>query len=94
MEELWATGQCDLKGKYYTMNDCRLGPLPSRQIPLICAGTSDAGMKFAAEYTAPTTSAAATARSTTRATGADIGSAAARLYGAVGHRHQGACRSP
>ena len=38
MQELWASGQSDLKGKYYTMNDCRLWPLPSRQIPLVCAG--------------------------------------------------------
>ena len=45
-------GQSDLKGKYYTMNDCRLGPLPSRPIPMICAGTSDAGMKFAAKHCA------------------------------------------
>jgi pyrimidine oxygenase len=52
MEELWATGRCDLKGKYYTMSDCRLGPLPSRQIPLICAGTSDAGVAFAAKHCA------------------------------------------
>jgi pyrimidine oxygenase len=52
MEELWATGRCDLKGKYHTMNDCRLGPLPSRQIPLICAGTSDAGVAFAAKHCA------------------------------------------
>jgi len=50
MKELWGKGQSDLKGKFYTMNDCRLGPLPSRQIPLICAGTSDPGMKFAADY--------------------------------------------
>ena len=33
MTELWTAGQSDLKGKYYTMNDCRLGPLPSRPIP-------------------------------------------------------------
>jgi pyrimidine oxygenase len=52
MEELWATGRSDLKGKYYTMNDCRLGPLPSRQIPLICAGTSDSGVAFAAKHCA------------------------------------------
>ena len=50
MEELWSTGRCDLKGTYYTMNDCRLGPLPSRQIPLICAGTSDPGVAFAAKH--------------------------------------------
>ena len=52
MRELWVTGQSDLKGRYYTMNDCRLGPLPSRRIPLICAGTSDAGMVFAAKHCA------------------------------------------
>src|ERR1700750_1726043 len=52
MQELWATGRSDLKGKFYTMNDCRLGPLPSRQIPLICAGTSDPGIKFAARHCA------------------------------------------
>ncbi len=42
MDQLWVDGRSDLKGKYYTMNDCRVGPLPSRKIPLICAGTSDA----------------------------------------------------
>ena len=52
MRELWTGGQSDLKGKYYTMNDCRLGPLPSRPIPLICAGTSDPGMTFAAKHCA------------------------------------------
>jgi pyrimidine oxygenase len=52
MQELWATGRSDLKGKFYTMNDCRLGPLPSRQIPLICAGTSDAGIAFSSKFCA------------------------------------------
>jgi pyrimidine oxygenase len=52
MKALWSAGRCDLKGKYYTMNDCRLGPLPSRPIPLICAGTSDAGIAFAARHCA------------------------------------------
>jgi pyrimidine oxygenase len=52
MKELWSTGRSDLKGKFYTMNDCRLGPLPSRPIPLICAGTSDSGMAFAAKHCA------------------------------------------
>ena len=49
------------------MNDCRLGPLPSRQIPLICAGTSDAGIDFAAKYCAYNFCSGA-ARSTIRAT--------------------------
>ena len=52
MQELWAKGQSDFKGKHYTMNDCRLGPLPSRQIPLVCAGTSDAGIDFASRFCA------------------------------------------
>ena len=52
MQDLWATGHSDLKGKFYTMNDCRLGPLPSRQIPLICAGTSDPGIAFASKFCA------------------------------------------
>jgi pyrimidine oxygenase len=50
MKELWGRGQSDFKGKFFTMSDCRLGPLPSRQIPLICAGNSDGGLKFAAEH--------------------------------------------
>jgi pyrimidine oxygenase len=52
MDELWLEGKSDLKGKFYTMNDCRLGPLPSRKIPLICAGTSDAGIDFASRFCA------------------------------------------
>ncbi len=48
MKELWAQGQSDFKGKFFTMNDCRLGPLPSHPIKLISAGTSDAGLDFAA----------------------------------------------
>ena len=42
MKELWETGHSDFKGSYFTMNDCRLSPLPSRPIKLISAGTSDA----------------------------------------------------
>ena len=50
MKQLWETGRSDFKGSYFTMNDCRLSPQPSRPIKLISAGTSDAGMKFAAEH--------------------------------------------
>jgi len=32
------------------MDDCRLGPLPSAPIPIVCAGQSEAGMRFAAAY--------------------------------------------
>jgi pyrimidine oxygenase len=50
MRELWTTGKSDFKGKYFTMNDCRLSPQPSGHIPLVCAGQSAAGMAFTAEY--------------------------------------------
>ena len=50
MKALWATGRSDLKGKFFQMDDCRLLPLPSGPIPIICAGQSARGMQFAAEY--------------------------------------------
>ena len=50
MRELWATGRSDRKGAFFTMDDCRCLPLPSRRIPLICAGQSDAGTAFAARH--------------------------------------------
>jgi pyrimidine oxygenase len=51
LRELWATGQSDFKGEFFTMEDCRCSPLPSKMIPIICAGQSDRGTQFAAEYT-------------------------------------------
>jgi pyrimidine oxygenase len=50
MRDLWRTGRSDLKGRYVTMNDCRLSPRPKQDIPLICAGQSDEGMAFTAKY--------------------------------------------
>ena len=50
MKELWANGQSDFKGKYFTMNDCRLEPRPSAPIRIVAAGQSGRGMEFAAEY--------------------------------------------
>ena len=43
MRELWATGRSDFKGDFFQMDDCRCLPLPSAQIPIICAAQSDAG---------------------------------------------------
>ncbi|WP_158742669.1 pyrimidine utilization protein A [Acidisphaera sp. L21] len=50
MKELWSTGHSDFKGDFFQMDDCRCSPLPSRDIPIICAAQSDAGTKYAAEY--------------------------------------------
>lgn len=50
MRDLWTTGRCDRKSEFFTMDDCRLLPLPQTPIKIICAGQSEAGMAFAAEY--------------------------------------------
>jgi pyrimidine oxygenase len=50
MRELWATGRSDFKGDFFQMDDCRCLPLPSCDIPIICAAQSDAGTRFAAHY--------------------------------------------
>src|ERR1700730_16600230 len=50
MRELWATGTCDLKGTFFTMEDCRCSPLPQAPIKIIGAAQSDRGTEFAAQY--------------------------------------------
>ena len=50
MKELWSTGRSDFKGDFFTMDDCRCSPLPSRPIPIICAAQSDAGTAYAATH--------------------------------------------
>ena len=50
LNDLWTTGRSDLKGKYFTMNDCVLSPRPSGRIPLVCAGQSPAGLEFTARF--------------------------------------------
>jgi pyrimidine oxygenase len=50
MRELWETGRCDFKGEFFQMDDCRLLPMPTAPIEIICAAQSDRGTKFAAEY--------------------------------------------
>ena len=50
LRELWATGQSDFKGTYYQMEDCRVRPLPQGDMKIICAGSSDDGLAFSAQY--------------------------------------------
>lgn len=50
MRELWENGQSDFKGEHFQMDDCRLGPRPQVDMKVICAGQSDAGMAFSAQY--------------------------------------------
>lgn len=50
MRELWATGESNRQGRFFQMDHCKLLPMPSARIPIICAAQSDKGTRFAAEY--------------------------------------------
>lgn len=50
LRDLWDTGVSDHKGEYYRMDDCRVSPRPSGSMKVICAGSSDEGLAFAATY--------------------------------------------
>lgn len=50
LRELWETGRSDFKGEFFRMDDCRLSPRPSVRIPIVAAGQSDVGTRFAVEY--------------------------------------------
>ena len=50
MQQLWETGRSDFKGRFFTMDDCRLEPRPSHPVKLVAAGQSGRGVQFAAEH--------------------------------------------
>jgi pyrimidine oxygenase len=50
MQDLWANGTCTMDGKFFHMDDCMCKPTPSHKIELVCAGQSERGMQFCAEY--------------------------------------------
>lgn len=50
MKDLWETGTSDLKGKHFTMDDCKLSPRPSKPIQIVAAGQSARGVEFASQY--------------------------------------------
>lgn len=50
LRDLWGTGRSDFKGEHFHMEDCRVSPKPQADMKLICAGSSDAGMAFSAQY--------------------------------------------
>jgi pyrimidine oxygenase len=50
LRDLWETGVSDLEGEYYTMDDCRVKPLPGGAMKIICAGSSDDGLAFSAKW--------------------------------------------
>jgi pyrimidine oxygenase len=50
LRDLWEKGRCDLAGQYFTMDDCVLSPRPAGKVDIVCAGQSERGMRFCAEY--------------------------------------------
>lgn len=50
LRDLWGTGHCNLKAKYFTMDDCRVSPMPKAKMKIICAGQSETGMAFSSQY--------------------------------------------
>jgi pyrimidine oxygenase len=50
LRDLCEKGSSDLRGQFFTMSDCRLSPRPQADMKIICAGQSDAGLDFTAQY--------------------------------------------
>jgi pyrimidine oxygenase len=50
MRELWEKGRSDFSGEFFKLEDCVLAPRPQSRIELVCAGQSDRGMAFCADY--------------------------------------------
>lgn len=49
MKLLWENGRATYNGRFFQLDDCLCQPKPSRQIPIVCAGQSDRGMRFTAK---------------------------------------------
>ena len=49
LRDLFDTGVSNFKGDYFTMTDCRVSPRAA-ETKLICAGSSNEGLAFTAEY--------------------------------------------
>jgi pyrimidine oxygenase len=49
LKELMEAGRSDFKGKYLQMTDCLVSPKPT-DVKIICAGSSDEGLAFTAQY--------------------------------------------
>ena len=49
LTDLFDTGVSNFKGDYFTMTDCRVSPRAA-ETKLICAGSSNEGLAFTAEY--------------------------------------------
>ncbi len=50
LRKLWATGRTSHEGRFFHLDDCKSYPMPSRRIPIICAGQSERGLGFTARH--------------------------------------------
>ena len=50
LRDLWRDGVSNHKSDFFTMDDCRCEPRPMAPIPIISAGQSSRGMRFAAGH--------------------------------------------
>ena len=46
LKDLWQSGKCDRKGKFWELNNCECFPTPNHSIPIVSAGQSPAGIDF------------------------------------------------
>jgi pyrimidine oxygenase len=50
LRALWATGRSSRVGRFFKLEDCKSYPIPSRKIPIVCAGQSERGLRFTAQH--------------------------------------------
>src|SRR5215831_10003594 len=47
---LWTQRDVNYAGEFFHLHDCRILPHPQQPLPLVCAGQSEAGMRFTAQH--------------------------------------------
>jgi pyrimidine oxygenase len=50
LRKLWSHGRTSYDGRFFQLADCKSLPIPSRTVPIICAGQSDRGINFTAQH--------------------------------------------
>jgi pyrimidine oxygenase len=50
LKEMWRHGSVTHHSEFFDLEDCSVLPRPSREIPIVCAGQSPAGLGFTAEH--------------------------------------------
>jgi pyrimidine oxygenase len=50
LRALWAPGNADFEGRFFTLTDCKSAPKPSRPLPIVCAGQSGDALSFVARH--------------------------------------------